>query len=95
MSNFNAVDHFEGTGAFGTGVAAFRIAEVKGFGDWEMQPGNNASEVGIFFVGADDGGSDQCGVMVNKKWAFEADRSGKTDGGAGDLQDSGFVCKFD
>ncbi|MEY3460182.1 MAG: hypothetical protein RL215_3339 [Planctomycetota bacterium] len=95
VSDFDAVDHFESAGAFGAGVSAFGIAEVERFCDGEVEAGDDAGEVSILFVGADDGGGDLSGIMIDEEWAFQSDGASETDGCAGDLKDGGFVSEFD
>ena len=95
VTDFDAVDHLEGPGAFGAGVAGFGISKVEGRGEFEMCSRDDLCEVSIFLISADDGGADLRDIMIDVEGAEESDGTGEASGCPGHLQDCGFVCQFD
>lgn len=95
VTDFDAVDHLEGPGAFGAGVCGFGISEVESRGDFEMSSRDDLREVGIFLISADDGGADQSDIMINVERAVESDGTGEAGGSPGHFEDRGFVGQFD
>ncbi len=93
LTDFDALEEGEGSAAAATSVARASKAEI-GVGEFgEVAGDGDPDEVVVGFVGSHGAAHDGTDGGVGEETAAKSDGAGEADGGAGDLEDGGFVCE--